>query len=156
MGVVMKLHPHAYVMLIGVFVLVIISILAVLTFRSTTPQAARPASELPENIPDRARAIIEKTRQIQETDDKERRKELIDELKMIANQSEATPTGTDTSMCMADINDDGLVDLQDYIVLVNTYFTVVEPDTEGDVDGDGFVDLRDYIVFVNQYGMQCS
>ncbi|MCC6675759.1 MAG: hypothetical protein IT436_01320 [Phycisphaerales bacterium] len=54
--------------------------------------------------------------------------------------------------CLADLNDDGLVDFADYLEFLNFYDA---EDVAVDFTGDGLVDFADYLEFLNLYDAGC-
>jgi hypothetical protein len=63
-----------------------------------------------------------------------------------------TPCDTD---CRADINGDGIVDIQDFIEL-NSAFGTSCVDCPEDINDDGNVDIQDFITLNSSYGKVCA
>lgn len=53
--------------------------------------------------------------------------------------------------CIADINNDGFVDLSDYSIFVGNFLKNPIPNIRADFNNDGIVDLRDYSVLVDNF-----
>ena len=52
------------------------------------------------------------------------------------------------NVCDADLNNDGIVNLVDFVVFRNAYLTA---DADADFNGDGIVNLVDFVTFRNAY-----
>lgn len=58
--------------------------------------------------------------------------------------------------CIADINQDGIVDLSDFS-LISVYFSKTQfPNTRIDITGDGLIDLSDFAILHANFGKPCS
>lgn len=68
--------------------------------------------------------------------------------------STSTPTPTPSS-CPEDINEDGIVDLRDYSLLVLNFFSSTPDPIRADINSDGIVDLRDYSRLVLRFFQYC-
>lgn len=66
------------------------------------------------------------------------------------------PTVTLSPVCAADINQDGLVDLEDYAILVADFLQEQPNNPNADIDKDGIVDLSDYSRLVAVFFQSCS
>lgn len=66
----------------------------------------------------------------------------------IANEAE-------TSCQKSDINQDGLVDIQDYSILVRNFFSSESQVGRSDINRDGFVDIKDYSTLVRHFFNRC-
>ena len=55
----------------------------------------------------------------------------------------------DNIITTGDINQDGIVDIQDYILLSNAFGT---NDQSADLNSDDIVDIQDYIILSNNFG----
>jgi len=51
-----------------------------------------------------------------------------------------------------DANNDGQVDLIDYVIWLNNYGKSAQGISHGDFNSDGSVDLIDYVIWLNNYG----
>jgi hypothetical protein len=63
-------------------------------------------------------------------------------------QSNITPTSTPNQL-QGDINSDGIVNIQDYVLLSNAFGT---NNTSADINKDGIVNLQDYVILSNNFG----
>ena len=76
--------------------------------------------------------------------------------------STATPTPTPTTtpdpdaVCKADINQDGIVDVGDYVILSRNFFQTVLTNQRADINGDGFVDVGDYTILRRNFFKECG
>ncbi|MCC6675761.1 MAG: hypothetical protein IT436_01330 [Phycisphaerales bacterium] len=61
-------------------------------------------------------------------------------------------TWCSSTLCIGDINKDGLVDFADYLEFLNLYDA---GSLCADLNGDGFVDFADYLEFLNHYDGGC-
>ena len=52
-----------------------------------------------------------------------------------------------------DINNDGVVDVSDFLVLAENFGKADATREDGDLDGDGSVQFSDFLVLVNNFGM---
>ncbi|TVQ77774.1 MAG: hypothetical protein EA380_06970 [Phycisphaeraceae bacterium] len=57
--------------------------------------------------------------------------------------------------CPGDINGDGVVDLDDFIILAGNFGSTNALPSEGDINGDGVVDLDDFIILAGNFGTTC-
>ncbi|MBN8644867.1 MAG: hypothetical protein J0L61_06440 [Planctomycetes bacterium] len=57
--------------------------------------------------------------------------------------------------CPADLNNDGVVDTSDLVILLANFGTVVPPFTLGDINGDGIVNTADLVLFLPPFGQPC-
>ena len=48
-----------------------------------------------------------------------------------------------------DLNSDGMIDIQDYIILSNNFGKI---NAKGDLDNSNIVDIQDYTIFSNNFG----
>lgn len=55
----------------------------------------------------------------------------------------------------ADLNQDRIVDLMDYTILIGNFFTSGSLNARSDINADGIVDLTDYSLLVNQFLSTC-
>lgn len=62
--------------------------------------------------------------------------------------------GTDEAQCLADANEDRMVDFLDLNIVLSEY-TRTDPWLEGDVNSDGVVDFRDLNIVLSAYGAPC-
>ncbi|MAG24343.1 hypothetical protein CMI47_02080 [Candidatus Pacearchaeota archaeon] len=53
--------------------------------------------------------------------------------------------------CPADINDDGIVDTQDLLIVISQWGAECN-DCEGDINGDGNVDTTDLLLVISNWG----
>ena len=59
--------------------------------------------------------------------------------------------------CPGDINTDGTVDLDDFIILAANFGAGPDADSsQGDLNADGFVDLDDFIILASNFGTNCN
>ncbi|TVQ75529.1 MAG: hypothetical protein EA380_10650 [Phycisphaeraceae bacterium] len=59
--------------------------------------------------------------------------------------------------CPGDINGDGIVDLDDFIILAGNFGSGPgATPQQGDLNGDGFVDLDDFIILAGNFGNNCN
>ncbi|MBM4108979.1 MAG: hypothetical protein FJ255_09270 [Phycisphaerae bacterium] len=56
-------------------------------------------------------------------------------------------------LCPADLDDDGVVDFNDFLVFLNWYNTA---DPRADLNGDGVIDFNDLLEYLNQYNTPCA
>lgn len=56
-----------------------------------------------------------------------------------------------SNLCKADINQDQVVDISDYSILVSNFFDNPPANVRADISGDGIVDLSDYSVLVTHF-----
>lgn len=70
--------------------------------------------------------------------------------------SPSTPPTTLPQSCKADISGDGVVDISDYVILVQNFFSSPLRVLRSDITGDGIVDLSDYAVLVRSFFLQCT
>ena len=54
--------------------------------------------------------------------------------------------------CIADFNDDGIVNTLDFLAFLNAYNA---GDMRADVNGDGILNTLDFLVFLNAYNEGC-
>jgi hypothetical protein len=57
---------------------------------------------------------------------------------------------------VADINGDGTVGWQDYIVLSGSMGLVVAPGTAADLNGDNIINTSDLLILLKEWGLSCS
>lgn len=57
--------------------------------------------------------------------------------------------------CVADINQDGIVDISDYLVIVQYFRTFNPPNARVDISDDGFVDISDYAILSANFLKKC-
>lgn len=69
-----------------------------------------------------------------------------------ADRSVLTITALATAGCPGDVNGDGLTDVADLSVVLDSFTQTVPPGTSGDVNGDGIVDSADLSVVVGAFG----
>ena len=63
----------------------------------------------------------------------------------------------DSCECIGDINDDNLVNLDDFIILAGNFGSGPgAAPQQGDLNGDGFVNLDDFIVLAGNFGNDCN
>ncbi len=76
---------------------------------------------------------------------------IVDALVKISEAQNACITGKELTAndLIGDINQDGVVDIQDYILLSNAFGT---NDQSTDLNNDGVVDIQDYIILSNNFG----
>lgn len=67
----------------------------------------------------------------------------------------AAGLGADSLICKSDINQDGLVDIEDYGALVRDLLTTANPLNRTDINGDGFVDIQDYNILSARFLTSC-
>lgn len=67
-----------------------------------------------------------------------------------------SPIVTISMACRSDINQDGVVDLTDYSLLVNSFFQSPPENIRTDINVDGTVDLVDYTYLIGQFFNTCS
>lgn len=72
------------------------------------------------------------------------------------NPNSPTPTPTPTACQMADINQDGIVDLTDYSLLASNFLSTSPTVPRADINTDGIVDLTDYSLLASQFLQQCT
>lgn len=61
------------------------------------------------------------------------------------------------SLCRADINDDGMVSMQDLQLFLSFYDGVIDENTELiDLNCDGLESITDYTILLSQYGSTVS
>lgn len=58
------------------------------------------------------------------------------------------------SICSADINTDGIVDLSDFSILSSNFFKAILSNPRADINKDGIVDLSDFSILRTQFGKQ--
>jgi glycosidase len=56
-------------------------------------------------------------------------------------------------LCPADLDDDGVVDFNDFLVYLNWYNA---GDPRADLNGDGVIDFNDLLEYLNQYNTPCA
>lgn len=66
-----------------------------------------------------------------------------------------TPSSQPPQQCVGDFNGDGVVDLTDYAIFVNNFFSRNPEPPEVDMNNDGLVDIDDYAIFVERYFEPC-
>jgi hypothetical protein len=54
--------------------------------------------------------------------------------------------------CAGDLNDDGLTNAADFIVLAGSYGQTVAPGTSGDLNNDGLVNAADFVILAGDFG----
>jgi len=64
--------------------------------------------------------------------------------------------GTFVPACPGDVVPDGVIDLADLNLVLETFGTGVEPQTAGDANGDGVVDLEDLNMVLSNFGTECD
>lgn len=64
--------------------------------------------------------------------------------------------GTFVPACPGDVAPNGVVDLADLNLVLGTFGTDVDPQTEGDANGDGVVDLEDLNMVLGNFGTECD
>ncbi len=57
--------------------------------------------------------------------------------------------------CLGDINNDGLRNTADLVVLLGNFGLAVPANTLGDLDGDGFVGTPDLVILLGSFGVPC-
>ena len=57
-----------------------------------------------------------------------------------------------TPPCSGDIDGDGVVGMDDYVILMWSYGTDVTPNTGGDLNGDGLVNAADFVILAGDFG----
>jgi hypothetical protein len=62
--------------------------------------------------------------------------------------SSPIPTSSPTPL-LGDINGDGIVNIQDYVLLSNAFGT---NNSSADLNSDGIVNLQDYVILSNNFG----
>jgi len=68
-----------------------------------------------------------------------------------------SPKPTDMpALCVADINEDRVVDLSDYSILAANFFRTHPSNSRADIDGDGIVDLSDYSILAANFLKTCN
>jgi hypothetical protein len=67
-----------------------------------------------------------------------------------------SPTGTPTQLQLADINGDGVVNIQDYVIIGQYWLQSGPPGViPADVNRDGVVNVNDYVV-IGRYWLQMT
>lgn len=72
-----------------------------------------------------------------------------------ASSISSSTTSTSPTTCKEDVNSDGIVDIEDYSLLVNNFFKTPPPNLKADVNGSGFVDIEDYSAMARKYLKPC-
>ncbi|MFZ4377928.1 MAG: hypothetical protein ACOYN9_16335, partial [Saprospiraceae bacterium] len=57
--------------------------------------------------------------------------------------------------CVCDMTGDGVVDVNDLVVILGSFGSVVPPFTSGDLDGNGIVNVLDLTIFLGCFGTPC-
>ena len=70
----------------------------------------------------------------------------------ILTVSTAALASTETTRLAADIDEDGVVGITDFLVLSRNFGQAVESGTNGDINEDGFVNVADFLVLSAQFG----
>lgn len=58
--------------------------------------------------------------------------------------------------CGSNLNNDTIVDISDYGILVSSFLKVPPPNPKADINKDGIVDIEDYTILANSYLMTCN
>ncbi len=75
----------------------------------------------------------------------------IDSFELVIN-----PSPCNTASCLADVNNDNIVDGSDFIAFVNSFGVGdVTIDPTADVNGDLIIDGGDFVAFINAFGAGC-
>lgn len=62
---------------------------------------------------------------------------------------------SENTVCVGDLNGDKTVDLADYSMLINNFFSTNPNPASADLNGDGVVDLTDYSTLVTRFFQNC-
>ena len=62
----------------------------------------------------------------------------------------------DGGLAASDLDDDGVVNVRDFLILSRSFNTTVEPGTGADIDGDGQVNVRDFLVLSRNFNKVVS
>ena len=74
-----------------------------------------------------------------------------------ANRSDNVSVLINLTLCPGDLDDDGLVTLDDLSILLSNFGTIAGANPEdGDLDGDGDVDLTDLSILLSNFGTSCG
>jgi len=67
-----------------------------------------------------------------------------------------TPNPQESACQKADLNQDGLVDISDYIVMANVFLQSVTSTNRADINQDLIVDIQDYALLAEQFLSSCN